>query len=124
MNRLALLIACLAASAAGSCLAEDAAFCKSMCASEQSQCRAQAQLPPKEEGIMKVAAPDRNVMARTAAGGVRGYDAQAIDNAGASVRRLARGGVCDAHFQQCERECGPAQDKGAAKAPAASAPRP
>ena len=113
MNRLAVFIACLAATAANACLAEEPAFCKSMCASEQGQCRANAQLQPKEERLMPPA-PSKNQMARTAAGGLRGYDERALNEDGASFRRLARGSACEAGYQQCTRDCEKQQAVGGA----------
>lgn len=104
-NRLALLIACLGMTAAGTCLAEDAAFCKSMCASEQRQCRADARLQPKEERLMPPDTPDHNPLARTAQGEVPSQAARALEAAGADHRRADRLGSCDTSYQRCTRSC-------------------
>lgn len=105
MKRLALLIACLAASAAQTCLAEDAAFCKSMCVSEQRECRADAQLQPKEERLMPGDTADRNPLARAAQNEVQGAGTRALGAAGDTNRRVARVSACDTRYQQCTRSC-------------------
>src|SRR5438067_11745944 len=99
MNRLAVLIAFLGMTAATACLAEEPAFCKSMCASEQRQCRADAQFQPKEERLAPSDTPDKNPLARTAQGGVQGLDARSLAASGDTNRRLARGSACDASYQ-------------------------
>jgi hypothetical protein len=103
MNRLALLIACLAT--AGICRAEDPAFCKSMCASEQNACRADARLRAKEEPFTENDLPRRNPFARTAQEAVRTPDLRALDAAGDQSRRTQRLGSCDATYQRCTRGC-------------------
>ena len=105
MNRVAVLIGLLGVMASGACLAEDPAFCKSMCASEQRECRADAQLTPKEERFMPSDTPDRNPFARTAQGQVRSSDTRALDAAGDRHRRAARTDACATAYQRCTRSC-------------------
>lgn len=105
MKRLALLMACLAASAAQTCLAEDPAFCKSMCASEQRECRADAQLPPQEQRLAPSQLADRNPFARAAQNEVQGPGTRALGDAGDTNRRVARVNACDTRYQQCTRSC-------------------
>jgi hypothetical protein len=112
MNRLTLLLACLAASAANTCLAADPAFCKSMCASEQRQCHASAQLQPKEERLMPSDTPDKNPLARTAQGEVQGVGARALGASGDTNRRLARASACETRYQACTRSCAQPQNAG------------
>lgn len=117
MKRLALLIACLAASAANTCLAEDPAFCKSMCTSEQRQCRADAQLQPREERLMPSDTPDKNPLARTAQGEVQAAGTRALNTSGDTARRMARGSACESRYQACTRSCAqPPKAGGADKA--------
>jgi hypothetical protein len=105
MNRLAVLFAFLAATAANTCLAEDPAFCKSMCASEQRSCHASAQLQPKEERLLNSDAPDRNPFAHTAQGEVRSPSNRALGASGDTNRRMARSSACETGYQACMRSC-------------------
>jgi hypothetical protein len=116
MNRLALLIALLGMTAANACLAEDPAFCKSMCASEQRACHANAQLQPREERLMPSDTPDKNPFARTAQGEVQTSGMRALDASGNTNRRLARGSSCDSGYQACTRACQKPQNADGAKA--------
>lgn len=105
MNCLASLILGLGMSAAGACLAEDELFCKSMCTSEQRECRANAQLAPKEERLMPPDTSNRNPLARTAEGAVPGQGARALSAAGDNNRRFDRLDVCNNAYQRCTRSC-------------------
>ena len=121
MKRLALLIACLAASAANTCLADDPAFCKSMCASEQRSCHANAQLQPTEDGLLPSDTPDRNPLARTPQGEVRSPGSRALGASGDTNRRMARASACDTGYQACTRSC--AQPNNAKEGKDAGKPR-
>lgn len=111
MNGLAYLIACLALGVASHCLAGEPAFCTSMCASEQRQCRAQARLTPQGERTENLKNTDRNPFARTARGEVPPSATRAMDAAGANERQVSGLGACDATYQRCTRACAvPAKD--------------
>ena len=112
MNRLAVLIAFLAASAANTCLAEDPAFCKSMCASEQRSCHANAQLQPKVERLMPSDTPDKNTFARTAQGEMQSSSSRALRASGDTNRRMARTSACETRYQACTRSCAQPQNGG------------
>jgi hypothetical protein len=114
MNRLAVLIALLGLTAAHACLAEEPAFCKSMCASEQRECKADARDKAENESFAPVTAPDKNPFARTAQGQVRTTDARALETAGYQSRRLAGAGACDTAYQRCTRSCEQPQNAGGA----------
>jgi hypothetical protein len=105
MNRLAALIALLAATAANTCLAEDPAFCKSMCASEQRSCHADAQLQPKEERLMPSDTPDKNPFARASQGEIQSSSSRALGASGDTNRRMARSSACATRYQACMRSC-------------------
>jgi hypothetical protein len=110
MNRLAVLIACLAATAANTCLAEDPAFCKSMCASEQRSCHANAQLQPKEERLMPSDTPDKNPFARASQGEIQSSSSRALGASGDTSRRMARTSACETRYQACTRSCAQPQN--------------
>ena len=105
MKRLACLIVLVGMTAAGSSLAADPAFCQSMCGSTQRECRAGAQLQPKEERLMANAEWERNPLARTAQGEVPGQGTRALKTAGDNHRREARIDACEASYQRCTRSC-------------------
>lgn len=118
MKRLSIILATLVmtASAATPALAADEAFCTSMCASEQRECRASAQALPLEQRLTGSAAEYRNPLARTAQGAVPGQATRALDAAGDNGRRMARLGACDTALQRCTRSCA-AQPDGAQRSP-------
>jgi hypothetical protein len=109
MNRLAVLIACLAATASSLCFAaapaEDPAFCRSMCSSEQNACRAEARVQPKEERFGANDFPERNPFARTAQQQVARPETRALDAAGDQNRKQQRLGSCDSTYQRCTQSC-------------------
>jgi len=105
MKRKSLLIACLAAAAANTCLAEDPAFCKSMCVSEQRSCQASAQLQPKEERLMPSDTPDKNPFARASQGEIQSSSSRALGASGDTNRRMARTSACATRYQACTRSC-------------------
>ena len=118
MKRLSIILATLVmtASAATPALAADEAFCTSMCASEQRECRASAQALPLEQRLTGATAEYRNPLARTAQGSVPGQATRALDAAGDNGRRMARLGACDTALQRCTRSCA-AQPDGAQRSP-------
>ncbi|MDY0976906.1 hypothetical protein SOM61_18230 [Massilia sp. CFBP9012] len=119
MKRLALIVlAALAAtvSVARPVLAADPAFCTSMCASEQRECRAGAQALPLEQRLTGSTAESRNPLARTAQSAVPGQATRALDAAGDNGRRMARLGACDTALQRCTRACA-AQPDGVGRSP-------
>jgi len=126
MKRLALIVlATLAAtvSVARPALAADPAFCTSMCASEQRECRAGAQALPLEQRLTGSTAEYRNPLARTAQSAVPGQASRALDAAGDNGRRMARLGACDTALQRCTRACA-AQPDGAGRSPLHQSPAP
>jgi hypothetical protein len=106
--------ACLAATPAASAPtrpAEDPAFCKSMCTSEQNVCRADARLQPKEERFAPVDMQDRNPFARGAQRQVARIDQRALDTAGDQKRTAQRLGSCDSAWQRCTQSCAAAPSR-------------
>ena len=127
---LSVILATLAATAsmATPALAADAAFCTSMCASEQRECRASAQALPLEQRLTASTVEHRNPLAGTVQHAVPGQATRALDAAGDNGRRMARLGACDTALQRCTRSCA-AQPDGAGRSPlrqrpAAPAPAP
>ena len=112
MKRLALSIVVAIMGAAGPALAADPAFCTSMCASEQRECRAGAQAQPLDERFAAATVEQRNPLARTVQGAVPGQATRALDAAGDNGRRMARLDACDSALQRCTRSCAaqPGQD--------------
>ena len=89
----------------GLSLANDAAFCKSVCESQQRECRANA-APLERAGLLAPSdISQRNPLARTAEGAVPGQGTLALRAAGDATRRLDRAGVCDDSLQGCRRSC-------------------
>lgn len=105
MKGLALSIAVALMGAAGAAVAADPAFCTSMCASEQRECRAGAQAQPLEERFAAATAEHRNPLAGTVQGAVPGQATRALDAAGDTGRRMARLDACDSALQRCTRSC-------------------
>jgi hypothetical protein len=114
MHRLALLTACLAATAAHTCFAADTAACTSACASEQRACQGGVQ--PKKERLMAASrVSDVDTHAQGAQfGQLRGHNVLGTDNSVTSFKRLSQAGACEAAFKQCTRDCGPAPEAGLA----------
>lgn len=115
---LSIILATLAAAASVTtpALAAAPAFCTSMCASEQRECRAGAQALPLEQRLTGSTPEYRNPLARTAQGAVPGQATRALDAAGDNGRRMARLGACDTALQRCTRACA-AQPDGAGRSP-------
>ena len=105
MKRSALSIVFAIMGAAGPALAADPAFCTSMCASEQRECRAGAQAQPLGDRFAAATVEQRNPLARTVQGAVPGQATRALDAAGDNGRRMARLDACDSAFQRCTRSC-------------------
>jgi hypothetical protein len=103
MKRLAALTILLGLSSAS--FADEPAFCKSVCASEKTTCRADAQASEKSEGLLPTNVPDKNPFARTAQIQVRSDDGGALEKAGNDHRRMSRIGACEKTYQQCTRGC-------------------
>lgn len=121
MKRSALSIAVAIMGAAAPALAADPAFCTSMCASVQRECRAGAQARPLEERFTPATVEQRNPLARTVQGAVPGQATRALDAAGDNGRRMARLDACDSALQRCTRSCavqpGAAEGTGQRQAP-------
>lgn len=115
MKRLSIIILATLA-VARPALSADTAFCTSMCASEQRECRASAQALPLEQRLMASALEHRNPLARTVQGAVSGQPTRALDAAGDNGRRMARVKACDTALQRCTRSCA-AQPDGAGRSP-------
>lgn len=124
MKHTVLAIVCAILGAAGPALAADPAFCSSMCASAQRECRAGAQAQPLGERLAGAAPEYRNPLARTAQGEVPGQATRALDAAGDNGRRMARLDACDSALQRCTRSCAapPGTGTGLRQAPAPAAP--
>jgi len=109
MNRFFVLIACLAVTTSHACLAaapaDDPAFCKSMCASEQNACRAEARAQLNDERIAQHDLPERNPFARTAQQQVARPEMRALDAVGDQSRKQQRIGSCDSTYQRCTQGC-------------------
>ena len=94
--------------------AEEPAFCKSVCSSERTSCRANAQARLQKEGLLPTDAPEKNPFARTAQVQMRSDDAGALERAGDQHRRMAGAGACEDAYQRCVRGCS-VPDKAGAK---------
>lgn len=109
MNRFAVLLACLAVTASSVCPAarpaDDPAFCKSMCASEQNACRAQARVQLNDGRLAQNDLPERNPFARTAQEQLARPDMRALDATGDQNRKQQRMGSCDSGYQRCTQGC-------------------
>lgn len=104
MKRLALLL--ILAGLSGTVLADDPAFCKSMCASDKNQCLASVKTTEKREAAFaSTGTSDKNPFARAAQTQVRSSDNGALERSGDQYRREARTGACDTAFQRCTRSC-------------------
>jgi len=104
MKRLAVLM--LLAGLSGTALADDPAFCKSMCTSDKNQCLADIQTTEKREAAFAATdTPDKNPFARTAQVQMRSSDNGSLERNGNQYRREARAGACDTAYQRCTRGC-------------------
>jgi hypothetical protein len=103
MKRLALLM--ILAGLSGACLAEEPAFCKSMCASEKNQCRANGLAKLDRDGHLLADMPEKNPLARTAQVQLRSDDAGSLEKSGYQHRRMERASGCDDAYQRCTRGC-------------------
>lgn len=92
-------------SLSGACLADEPAFCKSMCTSEKNQCRAIAVAKQEKEGRSLVDMPEKNPLARTAQVQMGSSDAGALEKSGYEHRRMTRASACEDAWQRCTREC-------------------
>lgn len=95
----------LLAGLSGASLADEPAFCKSMCASEKNQCLSNVTALEKKEGLLPTGGPDKNPYARTAQIDMRSTDGGSLARAGDDYRRQSRNGSCDTAFQRCTRGC-------------------
>lgn len=112
MKRLAVLMMLLGFSSAS--FAEEPAFCKSVCSSERTSCRANAQARLQKEGLLPTDTPEKNPFARTAQVQMRSDDAGALERAGDQHRRMAGAGACEESYQRCTRGCSAPAGKSAA----------
>jgi hypothetical protein len=103
MKRLAVLM--ILAGLSGVCLAEEPAFCKSMCASENNQCRAAALAREEKEGRLPTDLPEKNPFARTAQVQMGSSDAGSLEKSGYEHRRMSRAAACEDAWQRCTRSC-------------------
>jgi hypothetical protein len=104
MKRLAFLM--ILAGLSGASLADEPAFCKSMCASEKTQCVAGIAALEKKEAMLSGDVVDQNPYARAAQVHARaGGDNRALVRSGDQYRRETRAGGCDTSFQRCTRGC-------------------
>jgi hypothetical protein len=106
MNRLAvLMILAGLSSVSGACLADEPAFCKSMCTSEKNQCRATAIAREEKEGRSLADMPEKNQFARTAQVQMASSDAGSLEKSGYEHRRMTRASACEDAWQRCTRGC-------------------
>jgi hypothetical protein len=103
MKRLAVLM--ILAGLSSACLADDPAFCKSMCVSEKNQCRANTLAKQDKEGRLLADMPEKNPLARTAQVQLRSDDAGSLEKSGYQHRRMEGASVCDDAYQRCTRGC-------------------
>lgn len=103
MKRLVLSMILLALSSAG--FAQDAAFCKSVCNSEKTQCLASVGKTAYNEGLLPDGTPDKNPLARVAQVQMLSSDNGALERSGLQHRRMARNGACDDAYARCTRSC-------------------
>jgi hypothetical protein len=83
------------------------------CTSEQRLCQGGAKA--KQERLIVPADPDKGLREPgSQVGQLRSRSALTMDSSTGSFKRLARSSACDAGYQQCTRDCGQAQDSGAA----------
>lgn len=99
----------LGLSAAATALADEPAFCKSMCTSQKSQCLANADATEKKEGLLPTDGAGENPYARNAQMHVRPNENGALERSGAQYRRDQRSGTCDVAYQRCTRDCSAGQ---------------
>ena len=105
MKRFTWLAVMMASMWAGAGYAADAGLCKSMCSTEQRECRANVRGLAAEDGKPIFEVGERNPMARAAQEQVPAPAGRAIDNAGTQSRRIARSAQCDTAYQRCVRAC-------------------
>jgi hypothetical protein len=105
MKRLTLLLIMMGPLWAGVAHAADAGLCKSMCAAEKRECRAQVRELAAEDGKPLLEMAERNPMARAAQEQVPAPAGLAIDNAGTQTRRIDKAGKCDDSYLRCTRAC-------------------
>lgn len=113
MNRLALLIACFAVSAANTCLAQAPAACTSACASEQRACHADAQNQPTPERFMRGSETGDGALVKTRQGTFRNGSLATAASLGAGDRILAASAGCDSRYKACTQSCAQPQGAGA-----------
>jgi hypothetical protein len=85
--------------------ADEPAFCKSVCSSEKTTCRADAQARQQKEGLLPTNVPEKNPFARTAQIQMRSDDGGALEQAGDTHRRMTQAGVCEKDYQRCTQAC-------------------
>jgi len=90
---------------AGTSLADEPAFCKSMCSSEKTQCLASAKTRQDKEGLLPTDMPEKNPFARTAQVQMRSSDNGSLEKSGYQHRRQEGVASCDSAFQRCTRGC-------------------
>jgi hypothetical protein len=103
MKRFAALMILLGV--AGTSFADEPAFCKSMCASDKTQCLAGAKTRQEREGLLANDTPDKNPYARTAQVQMRSSDNGSLEQSGYQHRRMEGAAACDGAFQRCTRAC-------------------
>lgn len=105
MNRMALLTLGASIVLCGYCLADDSLLCRSICNSEQSECKSAAQYPQKGELLP---APDvlrSNSLAWTASGAIPSQGTRALNSSGETNRKMERKEACNKSFERCVHEC-------------------
>ncbi len=90
---------------ASAALADEPAFCKSVCNAERTTCRADAQSRLENESLLPTNTPEKNPFARTAQVQMASGDGGALERAGDTHRRMAGVGACEETYQRCTRGC-------------------
>ena len=106
MNRIKLLAAVLGMSLSAAALAAEPRICKSMCASEKRECRADARSQTESDRDPLITTESKNPFDReNSRGQVASVAAQANERADSARRVSERNGRCDATYLRCTRAC-------------------
>ena len=106
MNRVKLLLALFGMSLCASAMAAEPGICKSMCASEKKECRANARLQTDYDRDPLIAPDSKNAYARTNRDGqVPTMEARAREQDDTRRRVTERNGQCDTGYLRCVRAC-------------------
>jgi len=106
MNRIKLLAAVLGMSLGAAAFAAEPGVCKSMCANEKRECRADARSQTELDRDPLITTQTKNPFERANnTGQVASAAAQANERADSYRRVSERNGRCDATYLRCTRAC-------------------